>query len=698
MQSTNEKVVKTACSMCLRGCGINVSVVGGKIVKIEGMAEHPINHGRLCPKGSAIIDYVYSPERIKYPMKRVNGEFVRISWDEALDTIVAKLKESKQKYGARGLAVCQGMVMLGQGIPTYNFIRRVTDVYGTPNFFSVDSMCFRPRFMGYILTVGTRPVADTENAKCILLWGNNPNASSPVKAWHVTETVEKGARLIAIDPRRIPLAKKAEIHLQPRPGTDCALALGFLNTIIGEKLYDREFVEKWTVGFDKLAEHVKQYPPEEVEKITWVPAEDIKRVARIFAQTKPACILQGTNALDQTTSGVQSSRAIAILHAITGNHDVPGGFVSTPLVKLKNIRLLDMMECKPLGIDRYPLFYEVHGVLLAEGQGMTLPDTLLTDKPYPIKTLFICGSNPLLTWPNSAKVKEAFSKVDFLMVMALKMNETAQIADMVLPAASFIERLTLCNEFYTASFGLPFIMLRKKVIEIGECWSDMKFWLELSKRMGYEEYIPWNSEEEILDNLLEPSGLTIKRLTEDEPGGVVYDTMKYRQYEQKGFNTPSRKVEIYSETLEKLGHDPLPTYREPEESTISRPDLAKDYPLILTTGARIDRYLHSQMRDIPRLRRGAPNPVAEIHSRTAAEYGIKNGEKIVVETTRGSIEIEASVSEDILNKVVNIAHGWSEANVNILTDLKPSDPISGIPLYKSMLCNTMPCRIRKVSS
>jgi len=196
---------------------------------------------------------------------------------------------------------------------------------------------------------------------------------------------------------------------------------------------------------------------------------------------------------------------------------------------------------------------------------------------------------------------------------------------------------------------------------------------------------------------LEPSGITIKQLTEDEPGGVIYDTIKYRQYEQKGFNTPSGKVELYSETLEKLGHDPMPTYSEPGESTISTPDLAKEYPLILTTGARIDRYLHSQLRDIPRLRKGAPNPIAEIHSRTAEEYGIKNGDRIVVETKRGSIEIEAGVSEDIVPQVVNIGHGWSEANVNILTDLRPGDPISGVPGFKSMLCNTVLCKIRKVS-
>ena len=218
MENIAEQVVKTACNLCLRSCGINVLVREGRIVKVEGMREHPVNRGRLCPKAAAIVDYVYSPDRLQYPMKRKNGAFERISWDEAMNTIASRLRETKERYGARGLAVFEGMSLREQGTATVNLTRRFTDVYGTPNVFSVDSMCYRPRFMGYILTVGTRPIADTENARCILLWGNNPDASAPVKAWSISETKRKGAKLIAIDPRCTPLAKKADIHLQPRPG------------------------------------------------------------------------------------------------------------------------------------------------------------------------------------------------------------------------------------------------------------------------------------------------------------------------------------------------------------------------------------------------------------------------------------------------------------------------------------------------
>jgi len=355
------------------------------------------------------------------------------------------------------------------------------------------------------------------------------------------------------------------------------------------------------------------------------------------------------------------------------------------MIRMRPIRLLEMMEGKPLGVDRYPLTYEVYGTLFGEGQAMTLPETLLTDEPYPIKTMIIASSNPLLTWPDSRKVKEAFGKLDFLVVMTQSMTETAQLAHIVLPAASFLERIGICTRSYSAK-GFPYILLRKKIVEVGECWSDIKFWLELSKRMGYEEYFPWKDEEEMFDYLLEPSGLTLKQLRDDEPSGLFYAPITYRKYEQKGFGTPSGKVELYSETLERLEQAPLPTHREPRESPISTPDLAREYPLILTTGARIDRYLHSQLHNIPRLRKGAPKPIAEIHRRTAAEYGIEDREKVIVETKRGGIELEARVSDDILPQVVSISHGWAEANVNLLTDIGFDDPITGVPGFKATLC------------
>jgi anaerobic selenocysteine-containing dehydrogenase len=684
------KVVKTACQLCLGRCGINVHIKDGRIVRIEGMPEHPVSQGKICIKGRSLAEWVYSPNRLRHPMRRRNGEWEPISWDEALDTIASRLKELKEAHGARALAVCFGFIFLTQGlIAAMDLVRRFTDIYGTPNVFSVDSMCYRHRLIAQILTGGRVFIADPENAKCILLWGHNPNNSNPPLAWRILDSKRKGAKLIVVDPRRTSLAKRADIHVQPRPGTDGALLLGILNVIISEGLCDKEFVVRWTVGLDSLAEHIKSYAPEKVERISWVTAETIREIARTYATIKPACIIQGTNTLDQQPSGIQNSRAVAILHAITGNLDIPGGYVTPPGLRENPMRLPDMLTDEALTVDKYPLFYEVLGRVFGEGQAMLLPDILLTGKPYPIKAMIISGSNPALNWPNSTKVGQALRKLDFLVVMDLFMTETAKLAHIVLPAATFLERLEVIDR-YRLQFNLPYTMMRRKAVELEGPRPDLEFWMELARRMGYEEYFPWKSSEEIIDYSLEPSGLTVAQL-EKETGGMFYGDTKYRGYEQRGFRTPTGKFEIYSETLEKMGYEPLPSHREPLESPISTPDLYREYPLILTTGARTLEYLHSQLRDVPRLHNRLPEPVAEIHPDTAVRYSVSDGDLVSVETKRGSVEIRVKVTEDIMAEVVSIPHGWAQANVNILTDETPADPVTGTPGLKALLC-----RIRKI--
>ena len=678
------QIVKTSCLLCPLGCGMNVYLEGGKIVRVEGMTEHPLNEGDLCPKGEAAPEYFYSRDRLKYPMKREGEEWKRISWDEALDLIVFKLKEVKEKYGARSFAVAIGMPVLLAGSSTVGLIRRFCYVFGSPNCFSVESMCYRCRIISYMLTFGRFCVADPENSSCIVVWGKNPQNSDPMLARSISKGREGGAKLIVVDPRRTPLAKIADLHIQPRPGTDCALALSLMNVIISEDLYDKEFVNKWTFGFDKLAEHVKRYPPEEAEKITWVPAETIREFARVYATTRPACIIQGTNTLDQSASGLQTGRSIAILQAITGNYGVPGGFIRGPRLPENPIEMPVRPEGKAVGQEEYPVFFGIFGREFGEGQTMLLPDALLTGRPYPIKMMIIAGSNPLLTWPNSRKVEQALRKLDFLVVMDQFMSETARLAHLILPAATFLERTELCD--YYSLWGIPYVMLRKKVAEYGECWPDLKFWLELARRMGYEEYFPWKTAEEVIDYVLEPSGLTVRRLAEEEPAGLYYGSIRYREYEREGFRTPTGKVEIYSETLARLGYDPLPTFREPPESPISTPELAEEYPLILTTGARHLEFCHSQHRNVPSLRQRTPEPLAEIHPETAGKYGLVDGEMVLVETRRGSIEIKLKVTEDIMPGVISIPHGWAQANVNILTDETPADPVVGYPSLKALLC------------
>ena len=684
-----EKVVKTACFFCPEYCGLNVHVQEGKVTKIEGMKEHPVSQGKLCPKGAAAMDWVNAPDRILHPLKRENGVLKQISWDEALDIIAEKLTDIKQKYGARAVATLEGRALNEQAVATHGLIGRFCDVFGTPNRFSVEAVCYRPRVMGYLLTMGKVPVAEPANSKCVLLWGTNPRASMPVMSRLVEESREKGGKLLVIDPRRTFWAKKADIHAQPRPGTDCALALALLNVIITEGLYDREFVENWTVGFDKLAEHVKSHTPEEAEAITWVPAQTIKDIARIYATTKPACIMPGPNTLDTQAAGVQIARATAIMQAITGNIDVPGGWVN-PTTPLQDpiygvaIRMLDKLKEKPLGTDKFPLFYEIFGAVLGDCQGNMVWDAVLAGEPYPIKAIIASGANPVLTFANANKVKEALSKLEFLVVMEHFMTETAEFAHLVLPAATFLERNNLCP--YTYLRALPMFMLRQKAVEVGECWSDTNFYLRLAKRMGYEESFPWQNEDDVLNWVLEPSGLTVKTLREEHPAGITMGSMNYGEYKTAGFWTPSKKVEIYSETLEKHGYDPLPVHVEPTESPVSTPKLAKEYPLVLIHGSRTLEYLHSSLQRIPRLSKRMLEPLAEVHPNTVAKFGITDGDMAVVESKRGSIKMKVKVTEDIVPGVLSIPHGWAgQANVSLLTDETTADAISGFPA-KAVLC------------
>ena len=678
-----QKVIKSDCILCINSCGINAYVEDGKLVKVEGMEEHGVSKGYICPRGEALVEYVYSPDRLQYPMKKVDGEFQRITWDEALDTIAEKLKKIKEEYGARALAVYSGSLGT-ENIELAGFAQRFRGIYGTPNLLSVEGNCFRSRIMARQMTFGGYPIEEPWKSKCILVWGQNMDNSRQTIAKKIYDAIDAGTleTVVVIDPKHVPMADKG-IHIRIRPGTDTALMLGMMNVIIGENLYDKEFIDKNTIGFDKLAEHVKQYTPEEVEKITWVSSDDVRKIARLFAGNKPAANVPGTCSIDQHINGFQGNRAMAILQIITGNVDIPGSWVTLPFLRLGDLRVPEVDE--PIGADLHPLFRRFWGRTSPYGQQMLFADAVLDEKPYPLKAMIVNGGNPARTLPDSKRIQEAMKKLDFMVVMDLFMTDTAKLADIVLPACSFMEKSGV-GYVYGVNTGIPYALLRKKVIEpVGESWADWKIWTELGRRMGYGEYFPWNTDEEVVDFFLEPSGLTREQLEVEHPEGVFYieDDKKY----QSGvYRTPSDKIEIYSETLAENGYDPLPKYIEPSQSPMSSPELAKDYPLILTTGARIEQYTHSQLRNIPSLQKEAPEPIAELNPETAKEYGIADGDMMVVETPKDHITLKAHTEEGLSAGIVSIPHGWSEANANLLTSLDVRDPVTGYTEMKALLC------------
>jgi anaerobic selenocysteine-containing dehydrogenase len=669
------RVVKSICRMCSSCCGIDAHIENGRLVKVTPMREHPVN--RLCVKATAMADWLYSPERITHPLRKVNGEWRPVSWDDAFDIIAEKLAAIKENYGAKALVVHLGEPTVGTEIS--GVAARFCSLYGTPNHTSGSSICFVARAIGHGLSINRRrlPLMPSyENTRCIVVWGHNPRQSRIGEEADIRAAQKRGAKLIVVDPRTTPLAQRAYLHIRVKPGTDCALALGLLNVIIGEKLYDGDFVERWTLGFDKLAEHVRQYPPEVVAKITGVPAAQIRQFARMYATAKPATISQDV-ALDHSVNGVQNSRAISILVAVTGNLDVTGGNVYNSSLRQASVRVKGRVSVDEAIGAQYPIF----GKFVGQTTAMPVAEAIITGQPYPVKALIVQACNPALTWPDSKKVRRAFQKLDLLVVSDLFMTETARLADIFLPAAAFLERKIL-NDY--TSKGLPLATLSNKAVEPPEgCLEDWRLWAELGRRMGYNDYFPWQNADELFSYLLEPSGVSLEQL-EQNPGGIMYHRLdRQRKYEQEGFDTPSGKVEIFSQTLADYGYDPLPTFTPPPADPA--------YPFTLITGTRTIAFTHAGFRHLARLRKLVPEPLVEINPESAEKLGIADGEPVTLKSPKGSIRLKARVTGEVPPGVLSIQHGWEEANANLLTAFDPHDPISGYPPFK-----TVPCRVRKI--
>ena len=692
------KKVRSTCHSCIPGCGIIGHIKNGKLVKIEGDLDHPNSRGTLCPKGVATPDMIYQPGRLKYPVKRVGyrgeGKWERISWAEALDTIANRLGEIKHNTGAESVVFSTGFHGIAGALDPY--LGLFMHKFGSPNRVTNIHICATPVHWGNIYTCGFSTMAglDFKNSNCIVMWGFDADVSwRGLCRLDIKEALSKGAKLIVVDPVKTGLASKADIWLQIRPGTDCALALSMLNVIINERLYDEQFVREWTFGFDRLKMHVQDYPPEKVEEITWVASAKIKEAARMYARNSPACIGSGAGGLTQNTNSVQTNRAIAMLIAITGNLDVPGGHIDygVPLKKratqaCQSDAAYDILPGeqreKRLGTDRFALIKDT-GLMIAHPT--VVWQAILEGKPYPVKGWLAMGGNLITATENAKEVREALMNLEFFAISEYFMTPTAELADIVLPAAHWAERDEVIDA-YTKNI----VYAHRKLVEPPEeCREDKLILIELARRLGIKYF---SSVEESLDWRLEAIGITFDQLREK---GMIEVPVRYKKHEQYGgFRTGSKKIDLYSESLESLGYEPMPVHHEPPESPVSTPELAKEYPLILITGRKILSYFHGMFRNIPRLQKLAPEPLAEIHPDTANSLGIKDGDWVRIETPRGAIKHKAKIFGGINPKVVATSHGWwygyengwEEVNINILTDNRHLDPHIGSSPLKGLLC------------
>lgn len=677
--SPKTKQVFSGCALCYHSCGKEITVHDGKVVDVKGQESHPLNKGFLCPKGRATIEHIYHPDRLRHPLKRDGKGFKQISWDQALDEIAAKLSLLKDKYGPSVLGFFCGSV----GVENFEMValtQRFKAAMGSANYFSVESICYRMRIRCRQITFGSYPVEEL-NSNLYVLWGHNPSASDFPLAMAIKENRLKGAKVVVIDPKRIAIADQAEMYLKIRPGTDGALAL--IHVIINEKLYDNDFIKQWTLGFDELVPHIQPYTPEWAENITWIPAEDTRRLARIFATTKGAAIYQGTCTQDQQANGTQTNRAIAILQTIVGGINVPGGWVLSPRLKMKNISL--PLEDRPLGTDKYPLFYELWGRTSPYGIVSMVPESI----PEKLKAFMVLGGNPLVTMPDSNRFREAFKLLDLLVVYEQFHTDTTRLAHYILPATSHLEGWSLAYN-YNVCHGLPYIMVRSKAIEpVGECRSVLDVYKGLAQRLRMEKVFYWEDEQALVKDILQPCELNFDYLTREKPEGDYYQEKQYGM-EPGVFKTPSGKIEIYSQALADAGFDPLPTYLEPDKTPQGSmwEELGEKYPLILSTGQRWLTNTASQMHHIPWLKNNEPFPKAELGPKTAQEFNITHGQPVWVETDRGQARMWASVDDRIAEGVVLVPHGGSgEENCNLLTDCRNREPIMGYPTWKSALCH-----------
>jgi anaerobic selenocysteine-containing dehydrogenase len=672
------------------GCGCQIYVQDGKVTRVEGDPNHPQNQGRLCAKGLAIPQYMYHPDRVTTPLKRVGargeGKWQEISWDEAFDTIEAKLKDIREKHGAESVIFCQGTGRDIGGPITF-----LMYAYGSPNWVQVGlagHACYTPRLGAMFATQGSYSVLDAsqflekryeseewEVPKYIILWAQNPIAGchDGFYGHWIIDCMRRGSKLIVIDPRHTWFSSRADVHLQLRPGTDGALALAMLNVIINEEIYDKEFVENWCYGFDELRERVQEYDPEKVSEITWVPAELIRRAARLFATNRPSAIQWG-EPVDAMPAGTVVAQAINHLWAITGNVDNPGGnviaknshgvttypFSSAELTKLYGEELVKKLNEKRIGANDYPM--------IKNFRGWVQPDVLIeqmeSGKPYEVKAAWIQTSN--IIGGQAADPKrhyEAMKKLDFIVCVDLFQNPTSMaLADIFLPACS------ICEKESFRSWWQPLGVSVKAVENVGKSMSDWEINLEMAKRLATTP-IQYDTVRELIDDRLKDGNTNFEKLAakgcwEFPPEGhptrpyYRYKTGKLRPDGQPGFDTPTGKLELYSKRYEEWGLDPLPYYEEPTESYVNTPEMAEEYPLILTTGRRSPVFFHSEHRMIPWLRELDPDPVSEINDKTAAELGIEDGEWVYVENPFGKIKVRAKVTPTAHPKVVSVPHGW----------------------------------------
>ena len=695
-------------------CGSLLTIKDRCVTNVAPNRQHPYSKGAFCIKGiRGATGVTYGPSRIVRPLRRSgprgSGQWQEISWDAALDEMADRLAAVRARHGPLAIAGAVSGAYFSRGLIVALLMRSL----GSPNWMINQDLCGGCRAVSARATgLDIANGEDIAHARTVLIVGRNSYAADPVQWAAIKEAKARGARIVVIDPKRIPACDLADLWLRPRPGTDAAIALAMLQAMIAEGLYDRAFVERWCHGFAELAQRVAAYTPATAAQLSGVPADAIATAARLYADG-PSTFVSG-HGIDAFSAGVQTFRAFHCLVAISGNVDRPGGNrrVKKPrgfstyldVLHRPEFRLPRAVEEQTIGAAQFPLWAGPKGWQTA-CHNPSVISAILTGRPYPVRAMYVSGVNILVTYPDTARTQAALRSLDFLAVATHAMTPTAEIADIVLPKTTALEE----EEVSFAPAGATVLYTRAAVPPRGEARCDLDIAVALVDRLAQrgalsKNFLPWRSQRAFNEFILGDSGISLEEL---QRKGYVQVPYRLGNFAETPFATRTGKVELLSEAMREAGLDPLPDYVPPTRET--QPAAVRaDYPLILLTGDREKSYHHSRFRDQTWATKVSPDPLLLIHPDTARSLALADGAWVTVELPNGPgpCRLRAKISDRTPPGVVSTGMGWwrpegtgpdhAALDININAALPydgPWDPAAGSADTRGLLC-----RVRATST
>jgi len=632
-------------------CGMALKVKDGKVISVEGNPHHDIGRGRLCVKGQSASQIIYSDKRLIYPKERVKGRkkdtWKRVSWEHALNKISTRMTANIRhgKREANALFHSHG-----------NIVQRVNWTILTPRFANIFGMTLWDGNFNCWYDVGVgqtlsgywgmmNPVEMGEHSSCLVNWAQDPAASMANMVQDIMALKERGGKVITIDPRVTQTAALSDIHIRPRPGTDAALANAVANMIVRANLYDKNFVQNSTYGFEWYSDFLKDYTLEYAAAVTGVPEEQIQELAMIMAKEKPLCLNLSRGALGKHSNGYIMVHAILCAFALTGNIGTIGGGT----IWGESIEFNEELQAKDRRPSRDYAPNNLNSIMKALESGQ-------------VDMLLILGANPLSQWPEHDRVLKAFKKVGLIAAWDLFENKTIrEVADFALPATCWAEELGL------RATQKKVYLMEKAVEPRGECVECSEFLKHLAARLGHrEDFFPWETKEEFLNEALKCNhcaGMTVNRLGR-RPGGLESVPMARKAYSDGVFRSPSGKFEFYSTVAEPLRLPPLPRHTEPFESPGREPEKAQKYPFLLISSRRSTHFhsFHDSHKGIGMLHELEPEPLLHINPSDALAKGISDGDYVVMYNNRGQARLKVELTHEVPPGMLSLNDCWPELN------------------------------------